>query len=48
VYKLKINFNSKVRSDEVFLIKRFGDEYKKYSANVGRYFPIKFRRGEIK
>ncbi|MFW9938704.1 MAG: methyltransferase family protein [Candidatus Thorarchaeota archaeon] len=35
-----ITFNSKAKDEEIFLIKRFGDEYKKYMAKVGRYLPF--------
>ena len=35
-----LTFASKIRDEERFLTKRFGEEYKKYCAKVGRYFPF--------
>ncbi len=39
-----LTFNSKTVDEEKFLLRRFGEEYKNYWNNVGRYLPIKIRR----
>ena len=35
-----LTFDSKVRDEEKFLAKRFGEKYKNYSTQVGRYLPF--------
>ena len=35
-----LTFDSKVRDEEKFLGRRFGEKYKKYSTQVGRYLPF--------
>lgn len=35
-----LTFDSKIRDEENFLAKRFGEEYKNYSTKVGRYLPF--------
>ncbi|MFX1237715.1 MAG: methyltransferase family protein [Promethearchaeota archaeon] len=37
-----ITFNSKVKDEEKFLIKKFGEKYLKYKQEVGRYCPYIF------
>ncbi len=39
-----LTFDSKIRDEEKFLAKRFGDEYKYYSKKVGRYLPFSIER----
>ena len=42
-----LTFDSKIRDEEKFLAKRFGEEYKNYRIKVGRYLPfsiIKIRK----
>jgi len=39
-----ITFNSKAKDEEIFLIKRFGDEYKNYMAKIGRYLPFNLHK----
>ena len=35
-----LTFDSKIRDEEKFLAKRFGEEYKNYCTKVGRYLPF--------
>ncbi|MFX1320590.1 MAG: methyltransferase family protein [Promethearchaeota archaeon] len=35
-----LTFDSKIRDEERFLAKRFGEEYKNYCTKVGRYLPF--------
>ena len=35
-----LTFDSKIRDEEKFLAKRFGEEYKNYRIKVGRYLPF--------
>lgn len=36
-----IAFDSKVRDEEKFLVKRFGNQFEEYSKKVGRYLPFR-------
>jgi protein-S-isoprenylcysteine O-methyltransferase len=42
-----ITFNSKVKEEEIFLIKRLGDKYKKFMAKVGRYLPFNLYKKKL-
>jgi len=42
-----ITFDSKVRDEEKFLVKRFGEKFEKYSKKVGRYLPFSIRTKKI-
>jgi protein-S-isoprenylcysteine O-methyltransferase Ste14 len=42
-----ITFDSKVRDEEKFLAKRFGEKFEKYSKKVGRYFPFSITKSKI-
>ena len=42
-----ITFDSKVRDEEKFLIKRFGEEFEGYSRKVGRYLPFRIIKKKI-
>ncbi len=39
-----ISFDVKVRDEEKFLSKRFGDNYSIYKKKVGRYFPFRIKK----
>jgi len=39
-----LTFDSKIRDEEKFLTKRFGEEYKKYGRKVGRYLPFSIKK----
>ena len=39
-----LTFDSKIRDEEKFLTKRFGEEYKKYGRKVGKYLPFSIKR----
>jgi len=39
-----LTFDSKIRDEEKFLTKRFGEEYKKYRRKVGRYLPFSIKK----
>ncbi|MFW9946508.1 MAG: methyltransferase family protein [Candidatus Odinarchaeota archaeon] len=41
-----ITFDSKVRDEEKFLVKRFGEKFEKYSEKVGRYLPFSIRKNK--
>lgn len=41
-----ITFNSKVRDEEKFLAKRFGEKFEKYSEKVGKYLPFSIRKNK--
>ena len=38
-----LTFDTKIRDEEKFLTKRFGEEYKKYGRKVGRYLPFSIK-----
>ncbi len=42
-----IAFDSKVRDEEKFLAKRFGEKFEKYSKKVGRYLPFSIIKNKI-
>ncbi len=39
-----ITFDSKIRDEEKFLSRRFGDKYKEYRLKVGRYLPFSYKK----
>ena len=41
-----ITFNAKVGKEELFLLERFGDDYKEYKNRVGRYFPLILKKNK--
>ena len=41
-----ITFDSKIRDEEKFLSRQFGDTYKEYKIKVGRYLPFKLSKRE--
>ncbi len=41
-----IAFDSKVRDEEKFLAKRFGEKFEEYSKKVGRYLPFSIRKNK--
>ncbi|MBN1800039.1 MAG: isoprenylcysteine carboxylmethyltransferase family protein [Candidatus Lokiarchaeota archaeon] len=41
-----ITFNSKVKDEEKFLTKKFGEKYLKYKQEVGRYCPFSLKKKE--
>ena len=41
-----ITFDSKVRDEEKFLAKRFGEKFEKYSEKVGKYLPFSIRKNK--
>ena len=42
-----ITFDSKVKDEEKFLAKRFGEKFERYSKKVGRYLPFSIRKNKI-
>ena len=42
-----ITFDSKVRDEEKFLVKRFGEQFEEYSKKVGRYLPFRIIKRKI-
>ncbi|MFX0041920.1 MAG: methyltransferase family protein [Candidatus Hodarchaeota archaeon] len=41
-----LTFDSKIRDEEKFLVKRFGENYKIYSSKVGRYLPFSIKKNK--
>jgi protein-S-isoprenylcysteine O-methyltransferase Ste14 len=42
-----IAFDSKVRDEEKFLVKSFGNQFEEYSKKVGRYLPFRIIKKKI-
>ncbi|MFX1376220.1 MAG: methyltransferase family protein [Promethearchaeota archaeon] len=42
-----ITFDSKIKDEENFLAKRFGENFRKYCKEVGRYFPYCIKKNKL-